>query len=80
MVTQICTWYVITTKENLAIKDQFLAVWSDTPEAHVTTFARQLDMRQVDCKDNEVTVTCDEKVRLWLVQGQILGRLGGDRR
>ena len=31
IVTQLRTWYVITTKENLAIKSHFLAPWIDTP-------------------------------------------------
>ena len=35
--------------------------FSDTPETHVTTFARQLDWRQVECKDHGVTVTNDDK-------------------
>ena len=39
MVNQIRTWYVIITKEKVAIKDNFLAPWSNTPEAHVATFA-----------------------------------------
>ena len=50
MVKQLQTWYVITTKENLAIKANFLEPWSDTPDAHITTFSRQLDRLQVECK------------------------------
>ena len=42
------TWYVITTKEKLAIKAHFLATSSDTPDPHVTTFVHQLNMRQVN--------------------------------
>ena len=61
MVTQIRTWYVITTKENLAIKSHFLTPWSDNPEAHVTTFACQLDMRQVKCKEHGVTITKNKR-------------------
>ena len=48
MVTHICTWYAITTKEKLAIKTHFLAPCSETPEANVTTFAQQLDRHQVE--------------------------------
>ena len=62
MVIQLRMWYVITTKEKLAIKAHFLATWSNTPEAHVTTFARQLDRRQVECKDHGVTIANDDKV------------------
>ena len=62
LVTHISTWYVITTNEKLAIKAHFLAPWSNTPEAYVTTFARQLDRHQVECEDHGVTVTNNEKV------------------
>ena len=62
MTTQIRKWYVITTKEKLAIKAYFLAPWSETTEAHVTTFAHQLDLRQVECEDHGVTIANDDKV------------------
>ena len=62
MIEQLQTWYVITTKENLAIKAHVIAPWSNTPDAHVTTFARQLERRQVECKDHGVAITEDGKV------------------
>ena len=62
MVTQLRMWYVITTKEKLAIKYHFLAPRSDTPEAHITTFACQLERRQVECKYHGVTITNGDKV------------------
>ena len=62
MIDQIQTWYVSTTKEKLAIKAQFFATWSDTTDAHVTTFARQLDRHQVECEDHGVTVTKADNV------------------
>ena len=62
MVTQLRTWCIITTKENLAIKEHSLAPWSDTPKAHITTFLRQLDQRQVKYEYHGVTVTNDDKV------------------
>ena len=62
MVEQLQTWYVITTKEKLAIKAHLLDPWSDTPDSHITTFARQLDRCQVECEDHGVTVTKAEKV------------------
>ena len=68
LVTHLSTWYVITTKGKLAIKSHFLASWSDTPEAHVTTFARQLDRHQVECEDHGVTVTTDNKVEHFVAQ------------
>ena len=68
MVTQLSTWYDITTKEKLAMKTHFLTPWSDTPEAHITTFARQLDRRQVKCEDHGVTITNDDKVDHFVAQ------------
>ena len=68
IVTEIHTWYVITTKDKLAIKAHFLAPWSDTPDAHVTTFARQLDRHQVECKEHGVTITNDDKVDHFVAQ------------
>ena len=68
MVTQLSKWYVITTKENLAIKAYFLAPRSNTPEVHVTTFLRQLDRRQVECEDHGVTITNDDKVDHFVAQ------------
>ena len=62
MINQLCTWYLITTKEKLAIKAHFLMPWSDTPELHVIAFARQLDRLQVESKYHGVTVTNDNKV------------------
>ena len=57
MVEQFQTWYVITTKEKIAIQAHFLEPWSNTPDAHITTFSRQLDRRQVKCEDRRITVT-----------------------
>ena len=47
IIKQLQMWYVITTKENIAIKSQFLVPWRNSPNTHVTTFTHQLDMRQV---------------------------------
>ena len=68
LVTQLSTWYVITTKEILDIKAHFLAPWSNNPEAHFTTFTRQLDRQQVECEYHGVTITNDDKVDHFLVQ------------
>ena len=57
MINQLQTWYIITTKEKLAIKAYFLAPRSDTPNPNFTTFACQLDMCQVECKEHKATVT-----------------------
>ena len=62
MVAHLRTWFVITNAEKIAIKAAFHAPWADTPNAHVTTFARQLDRRQIECLDHGVTITNAEKV------------------
>ena len=73
MIKQFRIWYVIITKEKLTIKAHVLALWSDTPEAHVTTFVRQLDRHQVECKDHGVTVTKDDKVDHFVYQMYAFG-------
>ena len=62
MAEQLQAWYVITTKEKLAIKAHFFEPWSDTLDAHIPTFPRQLERRQVECGDHGVTVTEADKV------------------
>ena len=56
------------TKEKLATKAHFLNPWSDTPNAHITTFSRQLDRRQVECRDHGVTVTEAKKLGHFVAQ------------
>ena len=48
MLNHLRTWFKITNAQQLAIKIRFAAPWSETPDAHVTTYARQLDKRQVE--------------------------------
>ena len=62
MIKQLQSWFVITNSERIAIKASFLVPWADTPNAHVTTFARQLNRRQIECDDHGVIITDDEKV------------------
>ena len=40
MITHLQTWFVITDKEKLDMKALFYAPWSETPNTHLTTFAR----------------------------------------
>ena len=61
-------WYVTTTKENLTIKAHFLAPCINTPNAHITTFVRQLYRRQLECKDHGVTVTDDKNLDHFVAQ------------
>ena len=68
MIEQIRVWYVITTKEKLSIKAHFFAPWGDTPDAHVTTFARKLDRRQIKFEDHGVAVTEYDKLEYFVSQ------------
>ena len=68
MVEQLQMWYVIMTKEKLTIKAHLLDPWSNTPNAHIVTFACQLDRRQVECKDHGVTVIKANKVDHFVAQ------------
>ena len=62
MVLQLWTWFVITNSEKVVIKAHFHAPWSDTPKSHITTFAHQLDHRQIECSNHGVTITDEIKV------------------
>ena len=68
MAEQLQAWYVITAKEKLTIKANFLEPWSDTPDAHITIFARQVDRCQVKCKNHGVTVIKADKVDHFVAQ------------
>ena len=50
------------------MKALFYAPWSETPNTHITTFARQLDRRQVECATNQVTITDSDKVDHFVAQ------------
>ena len=62
MLKHLCTWYKVTNAQQLDGKTRFAAPWSETPNAHVTTYARQLDRRQVECEELNITITDDEKI------------------
>jgi hypothetical protein len=62
MLKHLRTWYKVTNAQQLAGKTRFAAPWSETPNAHVTTYARQLDRRQVECGELNVTITDDDKI------------------
>jgi len=62
MLQHLRTWYKITNAQQLAGKNRFAAPWSETPNAHVTTYARQLDRRQVECGELNVTISDGDKI------------------
>ena len=59
MLDHLQAWFVITNAEKIAINTAFLTPWADTPNAHITTFARQLDRCQTECDDDGVSITDD---------------------
>ncbi len=62
MIKHLRTWYKITNAQKLAIKARFEAPWTETPDAHVSTYARQLDRRQAECLELEVAISDDDKI------------------
>ena len=68
MINQLQTWYIITTKEKLAIKTHCLAPWSDTTDVHFKTFVCQLDRPQVEYEYHGFTITEDDKVDYFVSQ------------
>eukprot|EP00584_Thalassiosira_punctigera_P003639 CAMPEP_0172533752 /NCGR_PEP_ID=MMETSP1067-20121228/6340_1 /TAXON_ID=265564 ORGANISM="Thalassiosira punctigera, Strain Tpunct2005C2" /NCGR_SAMPLE_ID=MMETSP1067 /ASSEMBLY_ACC=CAM_ASM_000444 /LENGTH=437 /DNA_ID=CAMNT_0013318427 /DNA_START=299 /DNA_END=1609 /DNA_ORIENTATION=- len=55
-------WYTITNEQKIAIKKQFFAPWSETPDVHVKTYRAQLDRRQIECGNLDVTISDNNKV------------------
>ncbi len=47
--------------EDCAIKKRFFAPWSETPDTRVKTYGMQLDRRQIECGNLNVTISDDDK-------------------
>ena len=73
MVLQLWTWFVITNSEKVVIKAHFYAPWSDTPKSHITTFAHQLDHRQIECSNHGVTIKDEIKVFHFIQEMYVCG-------
>ena len=39
------------------MREYFHAPWTDTPDAHASTYAAQTDERQIECVDFEVVIS-----------------------
>ena len=50
LLDHIQTWAIVTNKRKIEDKAHFQAPWSDSPDKHITAFARQLDKCQQDDK------------------------------
>ena len=73
MLLQLRTWFVITNSEKVAIKAHFHTPWSNTPNSHITTFARQLDRHQIKCSNDGVTITDNDKVVYFIQEMYVCG-------
>ena len=62
LLEHIRTWAIVTNKEKIEAKAHFQAPWSDSPDQHITAFARQLDKRQRDCLRIKAPVSDSDKV------------------
>ena len=43
MLAQLGTWFTVMNTEKIKMQTYFEPPWSDTPNAHIKTFATQLD-------------------------------------
>ena len=48
MLAQLGTCFTITNTEDIKMRNYFEPPWSNTPNAHVKTFATQIDERQIE--------------------------------
>ena len=65
---QICTWFVITNNDTLKMETYFAALWTDTPDAHASTYTAQLDERQLEYVDFDVLISNATKTILFVGQ------------
>ena len=54
--TQLQTWYVISNGDKLKMMEYFHATWTETPDDHASTYAAQLDKRQIECVNFDVVI------------------------
>ena len=54
---QLQKWFVILNGDKLKMRDYFHAPWTDTPDAHASTYAVQLNKRQIKCIDFKVVIS-----------------------
>ena len=54
---QLQKWLVISNRDTLKIREYFHAPWTDTPNVYASTYAAQLDDRQLECVDFEVVIS-----------------------
>ena len=62
LIAHLRTWPVITNAEMMATKAAFVAPWSNSPNQHNITYARDLKRRQNNATKYDVKITNDDKV------------------
>ena len=55
--TQLQTWYLISNRDKLKMMEYFHTPWIENPDAHASTYAAQLDERQLECVDFDVVIS-----------------------
>ena len=62
LVTHLRMWPVITNAKIMATKSASIAPWSDSPNQHISAYARDLTRRQNNAKKYDIKITNDNKV------------------
>ena len=62
LITHLHTWPVITNAESMATRAAFVAPWSDSPDQHLSAYARDLTRWQKNATKYDVKITNDDKV------------------
>ena len=68
LLTHVGTWLVITNAKRIDIKAIFYALWSDSPNQHITTYACQLDRRQRECATLRADISNTERATHFVQQ------------
>ena len=62
LVSHLRTWPVITKPERMATKAAFIDPWSNSPNQHISAYARDLTRRKNNAKKYDIKITDDNKV------------------
>ena len=59
---QLQKWFVISNRDKLKMKEYFHAPWTNTLNAHTSTYAAQLNKRQLECVNFKVVISDAAKI------------------
>ena len=62
LIAHLQTWPLITNASRMATKASFVAPWSNSPDQHLSAYARDLTRRQNNATKYAVKITNDDKV------------------